>query len=113
MRRVTKSLLALTGLGGAAAVGFFFKSRFFSRLLEKRTSDEVLFHGNTREKVIALTIDDGPHALLTADILDVLAAYAVPATRKRAVNGISSWACRATIASYSMSSTTQPSASSK
>ncbi|MCA9970706.1 MAG: polysaccharide deacetylase family protein [Anaerolineales bacterium] len=77
---MTKSLLALTGLGGAAAVGFFFKSRFFSRLLEKRTSDEVLFHGNTREKVIALTIDDGPHALLTADILDVLAAYAVPAT---------------------------------
>ena len=63
-----------------AAVGFFFKSRVFSRTLERRTSDEVLFHLDTREKLIALTIDDGPHPTLTNEILDVLAQYGVRVT---------------------------------
>lgn len=80
MRPTIRRLLVLTGLGGAAAVGFLFKSRVFSRLVEQTTSDEVLFHGRTRDKIVALTIDDGPQALLTADILNVLAAYEVPAT---------------------------------
>jgi peptidoglycan/xylan/chitin deacetylase (PgdA/CDA1 family) len=63
-----------------ASVTFFFKSRLFSRLIEQSTSDEVLFHAHTREKVVALTIDDGPHAELTPQILDVLAEYDVRAT---------------------------------
>lgn len=66
--------------GMMAAVGFFFKSRVFSHTLERRTSDEVLFHVATREKVLSLTIDDGPHATLTDEILDVLADYGVRVT---------------------------------
>jgi len=70
----------MVGLGGLTAVSFFFLSRLFSRLLERGTSDEVLFHADTRQKVIALTIDDGPHAELTPEILDVLAELQVRAT---------------------------------
>ena len=73
-------LMASAVAGTAAAVGFFFKARFFSRTLERTTSDEVLFHVETTEKRIALTIDDGPHPTLTKAILDVLAEYGVPAT---------------------------------
>lgn len=80
MRPIVKRFLFLTGLGTVAAVGFFLKARFFSRLLEQSTSDEVLFHVDTAQKVVALTIDDAPHSQLTAEILDVLAEYAVPAT---------------------------------
>jgi peptidoglycan/xylan/chitin deacetylase (PgdA/CDA1 family) len=79
MRPALKRLLFFGGLGTAAA-GFFLKARFFSRLLEQSTSDDVLFHVDTKQKVVALTIDDAPHPELTADILDVLAEYAVPAT---------------------------------
>lgn len=80
MRQTKNTLLLLTGLSALATVGFFFKSRLFSRLVEQQTSDEVLFHADTREKVIALTIDDGPHAELTPEILDALAELQVPAT---------------------------------
>ncbi len=80
MRQTKNTFLLLSGLSAVAAVGFFFKARLFSRLLEQRTSDEVLFHADTRDKVVALTIDDGPHAELTPEILDVLAEQGVPAT---------------------------------
>jgi peptidoglycan-N-acetylglucosamine deacetylase len=81
MNQLSRRLFLLAGLGStAAAVTFFFKGRFFSRLLEENTSDEVLFHVKTTKKVIALTIDDGPHPQLTPEILDVLAEYNVPAT---------------------------------
>lgn len=79
MKPVTRRFLLISGLSGLAAVTFFFKSRFLSRWVEQSTSDEVLFHGNSREKLIALTIDDGPHPTLTDQILDVLADYEVPA----------------------------------
>ncbi len=80
MRRFTKRMLLLTAISSFAAVGFFFKARFFSRLLEHNTTNEVLFHVDTPEKVVALTIDDGPHSQLTPEILDALARYEVPAT---------------------------------
>jgi len=80
MRQTVHYMLLGAGLGGAAVVGFFYKARFFSRLLEQTTSDEVLFHVNTGARLIALTIDDGPHPDLTPGILDTLAAYGVPAT---------------------------------
>ncbi len=70
----------MTVLGGVAVFVFFFKDRLFSRALERNTSDEVLFHIDTTKKVLALTIDDGPHAELTPEILDVLAEYKVPVT---------------------------------
>lgn len=79
MRPVSKRTFLLTGLA-TAVVGFFFKSRFLSRVIEQRTSDEVLFHGNTHEKIVALTIDDGPHEALTPQILDKLAGFGIPAT---------------------------------
>mgnify|MGYP001191871754 CR=1 FL=1 len=80
MRRTNKAFLLLSGLSVIATVGFFFKARLFSRLVEQQTSDEVLFRVDTRDKVVALTIDDGPHEELTPEILDVLAEYDVPAT---------------------------------
>ena len=80
MSRTNKSFLLLSGLSLAAVAAFFFKARLFSRLVEQTTSDEVLFRADTREKVVALTIDDGPHAELTPQILDLLAEYNVPAT---------------------------------
>lgn len=80
IRRVRNGLLVMAGLSALASVTFFFKSRLFSRLIEQNTSDEVLFHAHTREKVIALTIDDGPHTELTPQILDVLAEHGVLAT---------------------------------
>jgi peptidoglycan-N-acetylglucosamine deacetylase len=76
----TRSLLWLTGVGAITAVAFFFHSRLFSRLLEQTTSNEVLFHVDTRERRIALTIDDGPHPDLTPQILDLLAEHDAPAT---------------------------------
>lgn len=78
-KKITRRLLIITGFS-TAVLGFFFKSRFLSRLLEQQTSDDVLFHINTSQKLIALTIDDGPHPTLTEEILDVLAQYEVPAT---------------------------------
>jgi peptidoglycan/xylan/chitin deacetylase (PgdA/CDA1 family) len=80
MKKTVKRIILLTGLGGVAAFVFFFKDRLFSRALERSTTDEVLFHLDTMEKVVALTIDDGPHPELTSEILDVLAEYQVPAT---------------------------------
>jgi len=43
-------------------------------------SPEVLYFAETKEKVIALTIDDGPHPVVTLKILDVLNEHQVPAT---------------------------------
>jgi peptidoglycan/xylan/chitin deacetylase (PgdA/CDA1 family) len=80
MQRQTKRFILLTTVSGIAVVGFFFKSRFFSRILEQTTRDEVLFHADTTEKIVALTIDDGPHPGLTPAILDILATHQVPAT---------------------------------
>ena len=80
MSRQSRRILFSSGFAVFAIACFFFTSRFFSRLLQKRTSDEVLFHVNTSEKVVALTIDDGPHPELTPQILDILAEYEAPAT---------------------------------
>lgn len=81
MSKLTKRLLViLSAVGSVAALSFFFWPLFFSRLLEQTTPDEVLFHVDTEEKVVALTIDDGPHGQLTPEILDTLAVYDVPAT---------------------------------
>ncbi len=41
---------------------------------------EVLFLHETRRRVVGLTIDDGPHPLLTPQILEVLARYNAHAT---------------------------------
>ncbi len=50
----------------------------FSRL--RRRSPEVLYAVDTQERIVALTIDDGPDAGSTPAILDVLAKYDAQAT---------------------------------
>jgi peptidoglycan/xylan/chitin deacetylase (PgdA/CDA1 family) len=49
--------------------------RLVSRLLPA-----VLFHVDTRERVVALTLDDGPHPATTGPVLDVLARHRCRAT---------------------------------
>ena len=44
------------------------------------SGDRMLFYFDTDEPVVALTIDDGPNAETTADILDVLAEHEAKAT---------------------------------
>jgi len=41
---------------------------------------EVIFSVSTREKLIALTIDDGPHPAVTPGLLETLASFGVKAT---------------------------------
>ncbi len=41
---------------------------------------KIYRHGNRKEKNIALTFDDGPHPLFTANILKILADYNIKAT---------------------------------
>ncbi len=40
----------------------------------------IIYQGQNNDKNIALTFDDGPHALYTEEILDILAEYGVHAT---------------------------------
>lgn len=56
------------GLGGVA----WFQPRFAVRGLSKINPD-VLFEVKTKEKIVALTIDDGPHPGITPGVLDLLA----------------------------------------
>ncbi len=58
---------------------FWFQPRFLLRELADR-HPEVLFHVETEQKVLALTIDDAPDSSLTPRILDVLAEHQVKAT---------------------------------
>lgn len=58
---------------------FWFQPRFLLRELADR-NPEVLFHVETDQKVLALTIDDAPDSSLTPLILDVLAKHQVKVT---------------------------------
>jgi peptidoglycan/xylan/chitin deacetylase (PgdA/CDA1 family) len=40
----------------------------------------VIWEVNTKEKLVALTFDDGPHPVLTSQILDILAKHDAKAT---------------------------------
>lgn len=57
----------------------FFQPRFILRYLEKR-NPEVVFFVETQEPIIALTIDDGPDATTTPQMLELLAQYDAKAT---------------------------------
>src|SRR5690606_13498304 len=58
---------------------FLVQPFFIIRFLAKK-NPEVLYFANTERKVVALTIDDGPHADVTPYILDVLKKYSAHAT---------------------------------
>ncbi len=55
------------------------KLRWLARQLAER-DPEVLYFVNTRERVVALTIDDSPDSITTPRILDVLGAHGARAT---------------------------------
>jgi peptidoglycan-N-acetylglucosamine deacetylase len=57
----------------------FFQPRFILRKLTQR-NPEVIFFVETKEKVLALTIDDGPCISTTNQLLDLLDKYKVKAT---------------------------------
>ena len=67
--------LGLCALGAAALVW----PGPVVRWLARRHPD-VLFCADTREPLVALTVDDGPHPALTPAILDALAAHGARAT---------------------------------
>lgn len=52
----------------------------FDDLAYKDYEDLIIKYGNTDEKVIALTFDDGPDEVFTPQILDILKKYNVKAT---------------------------------
>lgn len=41
---------------------------------------KVIWEVNTKEKIVAITFDDGPHPVFTPQILDILAKYNAKAT---------------------------------
>jgi peptidoglycan/xylan/chitin deacetylase (PgdA/CDA1 family) len=75
IRKILLSTAALGALAGYMIV----RPRMLVRRLAL-SSPDVLFSVDTTERVVALTIDDGPHAVLTPMILDTLAEYGVHAT---------------------------------
>jgi len=75
IRKMILSAAVLSALAGYTVVR--------PRMLVHRlalSSPDVLYYVDTTERVVALTIDDGPHAVLTPMILDMLAEYDVHAT---------------------------------
>ncbi|MFB6732567.1 polysaccharide deacetylase family protein [Bacillus mobilis] len=50
-----------------------------SRMAYEKTG-KVIWEVNTKEKIVALTFDDGPHPVFTPQILDILAKYNAKAT---------------------------------
>ncbi len=69
-------LLLITLVGGGL---FIRQPKFLVRQLSAQ-NPHVLFYVETREKVLALTIDDAPSRLLTPALLDLLDEHEVPAT---------------------------------
>ncbi len=79
MKRLIKYLIASVLLLGAILVGVVCNPKPLVYRLAYHSPD-VLYFIKTEEKIIALTIDDGPHAVVTPKILDVLNENQVPAT---------------------------------
>ncbi|MFN2400411.1 MAG: chitin deacetylase family protein [Gemmatimonadaceae bacterium] len=81
MRR-TKVLVAITSaIVLAAAAGTAILRHPYPIVVRlKRRYPDVLFLVDTRKRIVALTIDDGPNAETTDSILEVLASYSAHAT---------------------------------
>ena len=47
---------------------------------ELEKTGQVVWEVNTKEKIVAITFDDGPHPIFTPRILDILAKYNAKAT---------------------------------
>jgi peptidoglycan/xylan/chitin deacetylase (PgdA/CDA1 family) len=71
-------------LAGAASIAgilaLYYRPQLLARWLHWRSDDTVHYRVRTEEKLMALTIDDGPHHTATPAILDLLAEYDAGAT---------------------------------
>lgn len=72
-------LVLLAGIAVIVVSLLFFQPHFFLRWLTRNTP-EVLFFVETKERAMALTIDDGPHPQSTPQLLDLLAEHGIKAT---------------------------------
>ncbi len=72
-------LAPLLGLVALSGLSVYLQPRFIIALLS-RAYPEVVFTVSTKEKIIALTIDDAPTSKDTPQILDILKQYDVKAT---------------------------------
>ncbi|GKU83004.1 polysaccharide deacetylase family protein [Niallia sp. NCCP-28] len=62
---------------------FFYQTHTFASANSRETYEKtghVFWDVNTKEKLVALTFDDGPHPVFTPQILDILAKYDAKAT---------------------------------
>lgn len=79
-KRILKVLSLVLGICFLCVIALvYFQPMFAVRWLAKK-DPEVLYFVNTRAKVVALTIDDGPNAIVTPQILDVLKEHSSRAT---------------------------------
>jgi peptidoglycan/xylan/chitin deacetylase (PgdA/CDA1 family) len=72
-------ILSLTTLAVAIISVVYLQPRWLLTLLARRHPD-VLYFVQTTKRIVALTIDDAPHPLVTPQILDVLRAHGAHAT---------------------------------
>ena len=73
-------ILLILGIGIISVLIFiYFQPLFAVRWLAGRNA-RVLYFVDTKAKVVALTIDDAPHPIVTPRILDVLKEYSAHAT---------------------------------
>ena len=79
MKRLIKYLIAIVLFGEAVLAWVTCNPKPLVYRLAYH-SPNVLYFAKTKEKIIALTIDDSPHSVVTPKILDVLAEHQVPAT---------------------------------
>ena len=79
MKPLIKYLTAIVLIGGAILTWFACNPKPLVYRLAYH-SPNVLYFAKTKEKIIALTIDDSPHPVVTPKILDVLGEHQVPAT---------------------------------
>lgn len=73
-------LFYLLGLGLIILGGFNSKASAVKDRDHYENTGEIMWEIATKEKVVALTFDDGPHPKYTAEILDILAKYNAKAT---------------------------------
>jgi peptidoglycan/xylan/chitin deacetylase (PgdA/CDA1 family) len=73
------AVLLLGLLVGAAAYIFVAEPIGFLPVLERATPG-ILYRVRTREPLVALSFDDGPHPRFTPQMLEILAAYGAKAT---------------------------------
>jgi peptidoglycan/xylan/chitin deacetylase (PgdA/CDA1 family) len=78
--RGRKNVLVLIALMAFLLVLVLYLQPGFLRRIIAGLNPDVLFQVDTSEKVLALTIDDGPHASVTPEILDVLRMHSAKAT---------------------------------